>query len=194
MTVKASMERRAAPTEIALREADGQAPHIVGHAAVFNEMSEDLFGFRERIAPGAFTKALGNDVRALVNHDPNRVLGRTKSRTLTLQEDQKGLLVDILPPDTEEVRSLLISMRRGDVSGMSFAFATRRDNWEMIDGQVVRTLIDVDLIDVSVVTFPAYPQAEAALRSLDEFRKSLAPAPVLPDMRTLRMRLQLASL
>lgn len=141
---------------------------IVGYAAVFGQLSEDLGGFREQIAPGAFTKTLGADVRALFNHDPNIVLGRTKSKTLRLAEDQKGLKIEIDPPNTAQSRSIIEALTRGDISQMSFGFRTIDDKWENIDGKIVRTLLNVELFDVSPVTFPAYPQTEAGLRSLDE--------------------------
>ena len=173
------MERRTSAVDIEIRAADGDAqPVIFGYAAVFDQLSEDLGGFRERIAPGAFTKALGDDVRALFNHDPNIVLGRTRSKTLRISEDQKGLVIEIDPPSTPAAAALIESMRRGDVTQMSFGFQTVKDKWDMVDGEAIRTLIDVRLFDVSPVTYPAYPQTEVALRSLDEFRKlSETPAP-----------------
>jgi len=164
------MERRTSTLDLEIRSADGKpdAPMIVGYAAVFNQLSEDLGGFREKIAPGAFTKTLGADVRALFNHDPNIILGRTKAKTLRLAEDQKGLQIEIDPPDTETARSILAALKRGDISQMSFGFETIDDLWENIDGKIVRTLLNVRLWDVSPVVFPAYPQTQAGLRSLDE--------------------------
>lgn len=141
-------------------------PVISGHAAVFNEESEDLGGFVERIAPGAFTNTLTRaDVRALWNHNADYPLGRMKSGTLTLAEDERGLAFEIQVPDTQYGRDLVVSMKRGDVDQMSFAFATIKDNWEQVDGRVVRTLLEVELYDVSPVTYPAYPQTSAAVRS-----------------------------
>jgi hypothetical protein len=145
---------------------DGEPPKIYGYAAVFNSLSEDLGGFYERIAPGAFTNTLKTeDVRGLFNHDPNYVLGRTKSETLSLSEDDTGLAFSMDPPDTSWARDLLISIRRGDIDQMSFAFRTIRDRWEQVGDQVIRTLLEVKLYDVSPVTFPAYPQTSAQVRS-----------------------------
>ncbi len=143
---------------------------IVGHAAVFNQLSEDLGGFREQIAPGAFADAIKtDDVRALFNHNPDHVLGRNMAGTLQLSEDSRGLAIEIDPPDTQLARDLLVSMERGDINQMSFGFSVRPNgqNWAKDDsGQVVRTLTKVRLFDVSPVTFPAYPQTDVAARDL----------------------------
>lgn len=160
-----------------VRAAEGEAPKLVGYAAVFGELSENLGGFREKIAPGAFAKSLGGDVRALFNHDSNLILGRTKSKTLTIREDQRGLWVEITPPDTAAARDLVESIRRGDVDQMSFGFRTVKDDWEETDkGDIVRTLIEVNVFDVSPVVFPAYPTTEIGLRSLEQWRTANPPA------------------
>lgn len=144
---------------------------IVGHAAVFNQWSEDLGGFREQIAPGAFAEAINaDDVRALFNHDTNQVLGRNRSKTLTLLEDQRGLLSEIILPDTQLARDLEALMKRGDINQMSFAFSIEEDGqtWKKTgEGPWERTITKVSrLFDVSVVTFPAYPQTDAAVRAM----------------------------
>lgn len=147
---------------------------IVGHAAVFNRMSEDLGFFREKIEPGAFKQTLADkdDVRALFNHDPNNVLGRSTAGTLRLKEDDEGLRVEIDPPDTQLARDLMVSIDRGDVSQMSFGFETRKDEWDHSDKQnPVRTLVDVKLYDVSPVTFPAYPDTDVAARAWAAWNK-----------------------
>jgi len=146
---------------------------IAGYAAVFNSLSEDLGGFREKIDPGAFKKTIGtDDVRALWNHNDDYVLGRNRSGTLSLSEDAHGLKIDILPPDVQWARDLMVSIERGDVDKMSFGFRTISDRWEMKDSEEIRTLEEVKLYDVSPVTFPAYPDTTVALRSLDEFRNA----------------------
>jgi uncharacterized protein len=147
---------------------DDLRPRLVGYAAVFDVLSEDLGGFRERVRVGAFTRSLreGADVRALVDHNPSEILGRVKAGTLTLRPTAKGLLVYIDPPNTTRARDLAESIRRGDVDGMSFGFRTVADEWHNEDGKEIRDLVDVDLFDVSVVTFPAYPQTEVGMRSL----------------------------
>jgi uncharacterized protein len=162
-------ERRAYPVEVRVAKDEDGTRRIVGHAALFDSLSEDLGGFREKIAPGAFADAVGDDVRALWNHDPNHVLGRTRSGTLRLSEDEHGLAIEVDPPDTQMARDLVVLMERGDVSQMSFGFRTIEDSWEKVDGQNVRTLKRVSLFDVSPVTFPAYPDTDVAVRSLHKW-------------------------
>jgi HK97 family phage prohead protease len=158
---------------------DGKTPKIEGYAAVFNSLSEDLGGWFERIQDGAFTKTLEEmDVRALFNHDPNYVLGRTKNQKLTLREDNLGLAFENEPPDTQWARDLLTSIERGDIDQMSFGFRTIRDRWEQVGDQIIRTLVEVKLYDVSLVAFPAYPQTAASVRSAFEaFRADPTAAP-----------------
>jgi HK97 family phage prohead protease len=142
------------------------APKIVGHAALFNSLSQDLGGFREQIAPGAFADSIkSDDIRALWNHDPNYVLGRNKSGTLILKEDKQGLAIECTPPDATWAEDLLVSMRRGDVDQMSFGFQTIEDHWDETEGGYVRTLLKVKLFDVSPVTYPAYTETSVAVRS-----------------------------
>jgi uncharacterized protein len=163
-----NIERRAFPlTEIRMIDEEN-SPKITGYAAVFNELSENLGGFREQIAPGAFAKTIQTaDVRALWNHDPNFVLGRNKSGTLQLAEDERGLRIEIIPPDAQWAKDLIASMKRGDVDQMSFGFRTIEDEWETRGGENIRTLKEVELFDVSIVTYPAYPQTEAQARLWD---------------------------
>jgi HK97 family phage prohead protease len=161
---KREEERRAWPARMEVRGA-GEGRTIEGYAAVFNVLSEDLGGWRERIAPGAFARSIAdNDVRALWDHDSKYVLGRNRAGTLELAEDERGLSVAIEPPATTWADDLAASMKRGDVNQMSFGFYTRVDEWLEEDGLLVRVLRDVDLFDVSVVTFPAYPQTSAEAR------------------------------
>lgn len=168
------IERRALPCEVRAEETeDGRPPKIVGYGAVFNKRSEMIGGmFKEEIAPGAFDDVLGDDVRGLFNHDPNFVLGRTVSGTLALSVDAEGLRYEITPPDTQTVKDLVLApLSRGDITGSSFAFrvAPDGDEWrEEEDGLIVRTIRKISrLLDVSPVTYPAYPDAGAAQRSLE---------------------------
>lgn len=174
----AKVEHRAFPmTGVEIRAGDGEPPKIVGHAAVFNSLSEDLGFFREKIAPGAFSKTIQEaDVRALWNHDPNYVLGRTKSGTLKLAEDDKGLAVEINPPNTQWARDLMESIRRGDVDQMSFGFQVVKEEWEGDANNPIRVLKEVRLFDVSPVTFPAYTATDVQMRSLLSILRDYLPA------------------
>lgn len=141
---------------------------LAGYIAVFNSWSEDLCGFREKLAPGCFKSSLNNDVVGLINHDTSAVVGRTTSKTLRLSEDDKGLAFECDLPETTRAKDLVISVQRGDVTGCSFGFYCTSDQWDYDkDGSAERTVLDVELFEVSVgVTFPAYPDAEAHIRSL----------------------------
>lgn len=167
------IERRILCREVRAETGQDGKTMIRGYAAVFNTLSEDLGGFREQIQPGAFNEAVGSsDVRALVNHDPNIVLGRNKAGTLTMREDAAGLYVEVSPPDTQAARDLLTSMQRGDINQMSFAFTVAKEDqaWTRDGtGPWLRTIKRVSrLYDVSVVTYPAYQQTTAAARAICE--------------------------
>jgi len=154
-----------------------EAGSLVGYASVFNSLSEDLGGFKERIHPQAFNRSLGSgfDVRALVNHDTTLVLGRRSNNTLQLTVDTKGLKVSIAPPKTSYANDLLELVSRGDVSQMSFGFiiAPGGEAWSNEDGLKVRTVTDLDLLEVSVVSIPAYSDTTVALRNLQDWNRQL---------------------
>lgn len=159
------LERRAYAVELRVSAGD-DGPMIEGYAAVFDVLSEDLGGFRERVRPGAFGASLVDaDVRALWNHDPLYVLGRQKSETLKVWEDDHGLRFKVQPPEARWAEDLLASMRRKDVDQCSFAFRVVEDEWSMQGGMLQRDLLAVELFDVSVVTYPAYPQTSAQVRA-----------------------------
>lgn len=145
---------------------------ITGYAAVFNLLSEDLGGFRELILPGAFSQCLlGNpDVRALFNHDSNLLLGRTVAGTLRLSEDRAGLYFECDLPDTQAGRDVRASIKRGDLRECSFGFTVNGQNWREEKGtdgktQTIRELTEVDVFDVSPVTYAAYPQTSVSARA-----------------------------
>lgn len=156
--------------ELEVREDPEGEGKIVGYAARFNSLSEPLWGFREKISPGAFAESIQtDDIRALWNHDSNYVLGRNRSGSLFLEEDEHGLRVEITPPDTQWARDLRESIKRRDVSQMSFGFIAESDDWDRSDkNNVIRTLTKVRCFDVSPVTFPAYPQTSVGVRSAKE--------------------------
>ena len=142
---------------------------LAGYVATFGTPAA-IGGFTERIAPGAFaaTLASGRDVLALADHDLKAVLGRTKSGSLTLQEDAKGLRFELLLPDTRAGNDLVALAQRGDLGGMSFGFVATDEAW--FDD--VRELRAVELHEVSVVqAWPAYQSTEVAMRSRKAFEE-----------------------
>jgi HK97 family phage prohead protease len=158
---------------------EGSPARITGHAAVFNEFA-DIFGFRERILPGAFARAIKrDDVRALFNHDSNIVLGRNKAKTLRMEEDEKGLAIEVDLPDTQLIRDMVMTpINRGDVSQMSFAFRTIVDEWRYFDDKPdERDIKEVLLYDVSPVTYPAYEGTDVAKASRSKFMAEHRVAP-----------------
>lgn len=167
-----NIERRFTAGKVELRAgADGKSQTIRGYAAVFDSPSENLGGFVEVIAKGAFDGVLKDDVRALFNHDANLILGRTKSGTCTIGVDETGLWYEINPADTQTARDLLVSLKRGDVDQSSFAFSVSREGqtWDEGTGTLTRTITKIaKLYDVSPVTYPAYPDTEACARTLQE--------------------------
>ncbi|WP_202600227.1 HK97 family phage prohead protease [Sphingobium yanoikuyae] len=168
--------RHMALTDFELRDDTAEQKRGYGYAAMFNSDSLDLGGFIERIEPGAFTRSLAEatagtrNIYALWAHDTSLPLGSTRSGKLALAEDVRGLTFDLsVDRFTDQQRSAL---EDGDLQ-VSFGFRVREDRWEKRDGDIiVRSLIDVDLSEISLVINPAYPSTEAALRSLDEWRSS----------------------
>lgn len=151
----------------------GDGLEFRGYAAVFNSQSEDLGGFRETIAPGAFTRSVNAaangsaDVRMFWNHDSGRLLASTKAKTLRLVQDERGLLAEATLPETSDGRDMSALVRRGDVRSMSFGFAVDKggDTWSQDHKE--RTLTNVRLFEVSPVTgWPAYSATSASVRHL----------------------------
>ena len=151
-----------------LRAAESGTPKLEGRAIPFNSLSVDLGGFREIIDPGAFVDSVksGPDIRLLIDHDAAKVLGRVSARTLVLEHDADGMKFSADLPDTSYSRDLQVSLKRGDVNQMSFGFICGRDAWASGDGGLIRTIQKGELLECSVVTFPAYPQTSAAVRSV----------------------------
>jgi len=160
-----NIERRFFNSEVRAGES-----RVTGYGSVFESKSEDLGGFVEIIARGAFDDRLEDDVRALFNHDSSLILGRTKSGTLDLSIDDNGLRYEIDFPDTTYANDLQVSIKRGDIDQSSFSFLVEEDDFTEVDGTIVRTINKVSrLFDVSPVTYPAYPDATVGLRSLEQY-------------------------
>ena len=164
------IERRNITTEFRLSDSD-QPTTIQGYGAVFNSAGTNGL-WTEVIDPHAFDNVVASnpDVRALWNHNPDHVLGRTAAGTLSLSIDARGLSYSIQPPDTQVARDLITSMRRKDVTGSSFGFICARDQWtDNADGTVTRTILEIgELLDVSPVTYPFYGAADSSVRSMPD--------------------------
>jgi HK97 family phage prohead protease len=168
--------------------AEGETRTMAGYAAVFNSEANIGGAFREVIMPGAFTETLKSaDVRALVDHNSGRVIGRSKAGTLRLVEDDVGLSVEIDLPNTNDGRDLGELVARGDIDGMSFGFRVTQDEWDDSVDPALRTIRGIELHEVSAVTWPAYADTSLAMRSKEmaktetnkaqaEFNRKLAEA------------------
>lgn len=157
---------RTVGTKFETRE-DGEKLSIEGYFAVFNSIYEIVPGMSESIAPGAFSKTLSGDIRALINHDTTLVLGRTKANTLQLREDNHGLWghIDINPNDTDAM-NLYERVKRGDVDQCSFGFDILSEETDFRDdGSVHWTIKEVELYEVSPCTFPAYEETNINARA-----------------------------
>lgn len=165
--------------------AEGDGNTLIGYAAIFDSPSEPM-PFTEYVKRGAFSKTLndGADVRLLIDHE-GVPLARSKSGTLALEEDERGLRVEAeLDPTNPDAARIISAMKRGDLNQMSFAFRTIKDNWS--DDRSVRELREVQLFDVSVVTFPAYEETVA------ELRNAKASVNIAPTSKLLLRKSQIA--
>ena len=190
------LDRSIAPTHVkrafsaevrATQKADGLSV-LHGHAAVFDSDSEDMGGWVERIAPGAFDKVLeAEDIYGLWNHDPNFIIASTADKTLLLSQDKTGLLAEMDPMDTQTIRDLVVTpIQQGKVRKMSFAFdiAPEGAAWTNEKGRDVRTITNISrLYDVSPVTYPAYPGTDIASRTLRSIVRAFPRAQVLNALR-----------
>ena len=162
-----TMEKRVYNIETRVEEREDGKEVVIGHASVYDSRSNNLGGFYEYIAKGAFTDELikKSDIRALINHDPNLVLARNTKGTLKLEADEKGLRYEFDIPQTSYGKDLAINLKNGNISQSSFAFTVKNDEWTTDDeGNDIRTITDIDrLYDISAVTYPAYNMAESDL-------------------------------
>lgn len=143
---------------------ENEPAKISGYAAVFNSPAAIDEWFTEEIEPGAFARSISdNDIRALFNHNWDKVLGRTKSGTLQLSEDERGLKFEVELPDTSTARDLVASMARGDINQCSFGFYPTEETWNYDVEPAHRKLNEVELYEISVVSIPAYDDTEASL-------------------------------
>ena len=168
--------------KIEVRGEESERMKIVGYSAVFFREGHPETAYRmfddleERILPGAFDRALKEkqDVRGLFNHDPSKILGRTKAGTVKLSIDDIGLRYEIDVPDTTAGRDTVESLKRGDVDGSSFAFLPVSTRWLEEEDLLVREVVDLDLFDVGPVTYPAYEGSTSGVRAagMDDLKKA----------------------
>lgn len=161
-----AMDRRPKIVCDAEFRADADTGRISGYAALF-DTETDLGGFREAIAPGAFTKTIAEkaDIRALFNHNADYVLGRTSAGTLRVWEDDRGLRYEVEPQETAFGQDLVKQIKRGDITQSSFGFYIMKEEWQYSDNELpLRVIREAELFDVSPVTYPAYPQTTVGVR------------------------------
>jgi uncharacterized protein len=162
--------------EMVTEEREGTPVVVIrGTAVFFNQLSDELGFFREKFAPGAFDDVLNDDTVALLNHDINLLLGRTRSGTLRLMQNETGLHYEVDVPDTSTGKDTVELMKRGDISQSSFSFSIEKERWERdADNNEIRTVEKVRrLYDVSPVVFPAYPQtvSQVSQRSYESWKE-----------------------
>jgi hypothetical protein len=179
------LERRA------VAELRADSTRIVGHAIVFDVRSLDLGGFVEVVKPSAVDRALAGDVVALYNHDAGAVLGRTPN-TLTLSKDTRGLAFTLDPANTSAGRDALELVRRGDIVGASFGFKTLKDAWTRDGATTVRTLLDIEVFEISLTALPSYQQTDVsvALRSMQHFSNPTHVSDLPRSVAALRRQLK----
>lgn len=160
-----TLEVRTVPATIEKINVDGRMPSISGYAATYNTLSQDLGGFREIIRPGSIQPH--TDVRALLGHERANLLGRTKSGTLKLNLDEKGVGFSLELPNTTLGRDVAEMLQRGDYDSMSFGFKTTKDVWSTSSEGTIRELHGIDLREISIVAEPAYSGTSVSVRALE---------------------------
>lgn len=173
-------------TQPAARKDRNGPVKLAGYSAVFDALSENLGGFREKIRRGAFADSLKRrDVLALFNHDNGALLGRVRNGSLLLREDRRGLYFEISLPATGLGRDIEQLVADGTLTQMSFGFRAEEDVWSRENGVTIRELLKITLFEISLVPEPAYPQTEVKLRQALELLDGVAAA-----LATRRRRLE----
>lgn len=166
---KSRIESLVQPVEIRTEVSEGESRRIIrGSAVVYNQLSEELGGFREQFLPGSLSKTIReSNIKSVWNHNDQYVLGSLKTGTLRLVDTEESLDFEADLPDTSWADDLAVSINRGDIDQMSFRFRTIKDNWRReARGEIVRDIHEAQLVEISPVAFPAYPQTAVSLRGL----------------------------
>jgi uncharacterized protein len=166
--------------EVRVDRADGKTI-MRGIAIPYGKLSVDLGGFRERFRAGCLADLGSMDVRALVNHNRDLILGRNRAGTLRLMDGPDALRYEIDVPDTSLASHYVSAVERGDMTGASFRFYALTDAWGLEGGETIRDIVAAEIDDVSIVAYPAYPDTTAAVRSLERHRESDRAAAVSPS-------------
>lgn len=183
-----SVEHRFVASDFEVKKAEGQPDTLRGYALRFGSVYP-VGWFTEEVHRDAFSKTNMDDIRILLNHDANLILGRTKAGTAKVGVDDTGLWYEFQLPNSPNGENVREAIRRGDITQSSWGFRLRRDDvgrntgdkWEMRNGKEHRILMDVaEVLDASPVTFPANPDTTVAKRSLEAYqeeqRKEETPA------------------
>lgn len=162
-------------SNVEIRAAEDGVQRLSGYFIEWEKLSNPILGlFQEKFQRGAFQNLNGGDIKALWQHDPSKVLGRTTNGTLQISEDERGAKFEIEPAaNISWHQDAMRSIQRGDVSEMSFMFRASADSWDDSNPDMaIRTVTQANLFEISPVTFPAYPQTSVSTRSAQEIFKS----------------------
>lgn len=160
--------------ELRLVQSDEGRVRIEGRAIVYDALSEDLGGFREKFVPGSVR--LDPDLLALFDHDTSMVLGRVSAGTLEVEDGPHGVDMRAWPPDTIWAKDMRISMERGDIRHMSFRFWAKNEGWDVVGDELIRTVLEAEVSELSVVSMPAYTQTSAQVRArVAQLRDAASP-------------------
>lgn len=164
--------------ELSVRQEDDKPTIMSGYVSKFNEPSQLLVErgrqFYESVHRNAFNKSLESDknIFALYNHSPDKILGSTRNNSLKLSTDETGLRFELQPNlNVSYAKDVAELIRTGEIRGCSFGFRVNNDEWTTKDGHDYRTLLDVDLAEVTITPMPAYESSEVSCRSYDQFKE-----------------------
>ena len=174
---KDKFEKRVNTSDIEVRKEEDGSKKLIGYAVRWDKLSDEIgyyYTFREKFERGAFKNSLAKEEqKAHYNHDTSIMLGRTKNGTLKLEEDEKGLRFEVDLPDTTDGNDLHALVKRGDIDGVSFGFLPEVEEIDEKDPEnVIRTVKEARLFEISPTPYPAYSQTSVQARSLTGYEKN----------------------